>query len=203
VTVKNVPFGLEGIKDTSVLRALAAVARHLFVPVSLRDQAYENRPLPIGYKQTISQPFVVAYMTEVLELEPHHRVLEIGTGSGYQAAVLSQLVKEVFTVEIIETLGMEAQVRLRAQGYDNVHVRIGNGRDGWPEFAPYDRIIVTAAAKRIPETLIGQLVSGGKLVIPVGLPEAVQSLILAEKTGEGNITTERLLAVRFVPMTGE
>lgn len=197
------PFRLRGITNEAVLEALAVVPRHLFVPEDLRKQAYENIPLPIGFQQTISQPFVVGYMTEVLDLQRHHRVLEIGTGSGYQAAVLAQLVDTVFTVEIIPELGMQAQTRLRSLGYENVHVRIGNGWEGWPENAPYDRIIVTAAASRIPPVLIEQLVPGGRMVIPVGLQEEVQSLMLAVKTGEGNIETKRLLSVRFVPMTGE
>ncbi len=197
------PFRLRGITNEAVLEALAVVPRHLFVPEDLRDQAYENIPLPIGFQQTISQPFVVGYMTEVLELQPSHRVLEIGTGSGYQAAVLAQLVDTVFTVEIIPELGMQAQTRLRTLGYENVHVRIGNGWEGWPENAPFDRIIVTAAASRIPPVLIAQLAVGGRMVIPVGLQEEVQSLMLAVKKGEGNIETKRLLSVRFVPMTGE
>lgn len=203
MTVKKRAFHLRGIADERVLDALAAVPRHLFVPGEVRDQAYENIPLPIGYQQTISQPFIVGFMTEVLELRPEHRVLEIGTGSGYQAAVLAHLVDTVFSVETIPELAHTAQTRLRTQGYQNVHVRIGNGWHGWPENAPYDRVIVTAAASRIPEALMEQLVLGGRMVVPVGLPEQIQSLMLAVKTGEGSVETRRLLSVRFVPMTGE
>ena len=201
--MRKQPFRLRGITDERVLDALATVPRHLFVPSSVRDQAYENIPLPIGHQQTISQPFIVGFMTEALELSKDQRVLEIGTGSGYQAAVLAQLVDSVFSVEVIPELAQQAQTRLRTQGYENVYVRTGNGWEGWPENAPYDRIIVTAAAPRIPQALVDQLVVGGRIVIPVGLPEAVQSLMLAVKTGEGNVETRRLISVRFVPMTGE
>lgn len=201
--MKKQPFRLRGITDERVLDALATVPRHLFVPADVRDRAYENIPLPIGYQQTISQPFIVGFMTEALELRKEHRVLEIGTGSGYQAAVLAQLVDSVFSVEVVPELAQQAQTRLRSRGYENVYVRSGNGWQGWPENAPYDRIIVTAAAPSIPETLVEQLVSGGRMVLPVGLPDEVQSLMLAVKTGEGNVETRRLLSVRFVPMTGQ
>ncbi len=201
--MKNVRFEFDDINDPAVSAALDAVPREQFVPFRVRSRSGENRPLPIGWGQTISQPYIVAYMSQVLQLQPHHRVLEIGTGSGYQAAVLAELVHAVYSVEIIAPLAEAARTRLAELGYANVRVRQGNGWEGWPEEAPFDRIIVTAAAPSIPRALLDQLAPGGRMVIPVGLPEAVQSLMLARRTGEGSVTTEQLLSVRFVPMTGE
>lgn len=187
------------IDDQSVLRAMAAVPRHLFVPERLRSQAYIDSPLPIGYGQTISQPYIVAYMTQVIRPEPHHRVLEIGTGSGYQAAVLAGLVERVHTMEIIPELAESAGRRLRELGYDKVAAREGDGYHGWPEAAPFDAIVVTAAAEFIPPPLLQQLKDGGRMIIPVGSPFHVQHLTLVEKK-EGRITTRILLPVRFVPL---
>lgn len=201
--MKNERFVFNDINDPAVSAALNAVPRDRFVPLRVKNRSGENRPLPIGWGQTISQPYIVAYMTQILRLERHHRVLEIGTGSGYQAAVLAELVDTVYSVEIVPQLAERARTRLVELGYDRVRVRLGNGWDGWPEEAPFDRIIVTAAAPSIPAILLDQLAPGGRMVIPVGLPEAVQSLMLAERTGEGSVTTEQLLSVRFVPMTGE
>ena len=201
--MKNKRFQFNDINDPAVCAALEAVPRDRFIPQRIKYRSGENRPLPIGCGQTISQPYIVAYMSQVLRLQRHHRVLEVGTGSGYQAAVLAELVDTVYSVEIIPQLAEAARTRLAELGYANVRLRVGNGWDGWPDEAPFDRIIVTAAAPSIPSVLLDQLAPGGRMVIPVGLPEAVQSLMLAERTGEGNVTTERLLSVRFVPMTGE
>lgn len=201
--MKNVRFVFDDINDPAVCAALDAVPRDRFIPTRMKNRAGENRPLPIGCGQTISQPYIVAYMSQILQLQPHHRVLEIGTGSGYQAAILAKLVHAVYSVEIIPQLAEAARALLAELGYTKVRVRQGNGWAGWPEEAPFDRIIVTAAAPSIPQSLLDQLAPGGRMVIPVGLPEAVQSLMLAERTGEGDVTTERLLSVRFVPMTGE
>ncbi|GAB6068282.1 protein-L-isoaspartate(D-aspartate) O-methyltransferase [Methylothermus subterraneus] len=185
-----------------VKRALLEVPRHLFVPEALRSAAYENRPLPIGYGQTISQPYIVALMTELLEPKPEHVVLEVGTGSGYQAAVLARLVKQVYTIEIIEPLASRARARLKAQGYTNVEVRVGDGYYGLKEHAPFDGIVVTAAASHIPPPLVEQLKPGGRMVIPVGGQFLVQSLMLVEKTPKGEVLTRQLLPVSFVPLTG-
>lgn len=190
----------QGIRDQKVLQVIADVQRHKFVPEDLRSEAYENYPLPIGLKQTISQPYIVAYMTESLQLKPTDRVLEIGTGSGYQAAILSRLVKEVYSIEIIEELGLSAKKLLTDLGYHNVHIRIGDGFQGWSEAAPFDAIIITAAAKKLPEPLINQLREGGQMILPLGTKS--QNLILLSKTKDG-IKQESLLPVRFVPMTGE
>lgn len=189
-----------GVTDARVLAAMRAVPRHELVPEELRGSAYEDRPLPIGYGQTISQPYVVAFMTQALELEPGDRVLEVGTGSGYQAAVLGELAKEVYTIEIVEPLAERAAADLARLGYKNVHVRAGDGYRGWPEHAPFDAIVVTAAPERVPQPLIDQLAVGGRLVLPVGrfIQELVR--ITREETG---LREERLLDVRFVPMTGE
>ena len=173
--------------------------RHKYVPKQLENRAYEDRPLPIGEAQTISQPYIVAFMTEALELTPDSRVLEIGTGSGYQAAVLAELAKEVYTIEIIESLGESSANLLKELGYKNIFVRIGDGYEGWPEFAPYDAIMVTAAPREIPQNLLEQLKEGGRLVIPVGT--FAQELIRVTKTKTG-FAQEKLLGVRFVPMTG-
>jgi len=188
------------IRDSRVIDALAAVPRHEFVPANLRALAYEDGPLPIGHEQTISQPYIVALSTDLLDLERRHRVLEIGTGSGYQAAVLAELVAHVSTIEIVPALGDEARARLAQLGYVNVDVRIGDGYAGWPERAPFDRILVTAAAPSIPDALVQQLARGGRMVIPVGNAHLGQRLMLVEKTASGAVTTKNVLAVRFVPM---
>ena len=185
-----------------VLEALSSVARHEFVPDAERDVAYENRPLPIGYGQTISQPYIVAIMTDLLELRPGQQVLEIGTGSGYQAAILAALDTSVYTMEIIEPLGRQATRRLNALGYDRVEVRVGDGYYGWPEHAPFDAIIVTAAAGHIPPPLIKQLKPGGRMMIPVGSQFLTQQLVLITKDTDGTVTTRQILPVRFVPLTG-
>ena len=189
--------------DPKVMDAMRKVPRHEFVPRQVRDIAYENRPLPIGYGQTISQPYIVALMTDLLEPKPQQKVLEVGTGSGYQAAILAQLVAEVYTIEIIEPLGNEARERLKRLNYRNVHVRIGDGYYGWKEHGPYDGIVVTAAASHIPPPLIQQLKPGGRMVIPVGSRFMVQQLVLVEKDAKGKLTTRQILPVRFVPLTGE
>jgi protein-L-isoaspartate(D-aspartate) O-methyltransferase len=185
-----------GVADSRVLAAMRTVPRHLFVPDSLQPFAYEDRPLPIGHGQTISQPFIVAYMTEALEVGRSDRVLEIGTGSGYQAAVLAQLAHEVYTIEIVPELAREASVRLKP--FANVRVREGDGYAGWPERAPFQRIMVTAAPERIPQPLIDQLAAGGRMVIPVGTAE--QWLTVVEKTAAG-VVERRTIPVRFVPFT--
>jgi protein-L-isoaspartate(D-aspartate) O-methyltransferase len=188
------------IKDPRVLAAMKRVPRHEFVPEALRGVAYEDSPLPIGHEQTISQPYIVAYMTEALELEPTHRVLEIGSGSGYQAAILGELAKEVYTIEIVEPLADRARQVLDQLGYANVHVRTGNGYLGWPEQAPFDRVMVTAAPDAIPPALIEQLKIGGLMAIPVGTGN--QELRILRRTEKG-METLRTLPVRFVPMTGK
>jgi len=185
-----------------VLDALGRVPRHEFVPKLLRPFAYENRPLPIGHGQTISQPYIVALMTDLLDLDNNDVVLEIGTGSGYQAAVLGELVRKVFSIEIIPELGREAGARLKRLGYSNVEVRIGDGYYGWAEQAPFDAIIVTAAASHVPPPLIRQLKKGGRMVIPVGSLFLVQQLLLIEKTESGETRTQQILPVAFVPLTG-
>ncbi|HMD83785.1 MAG TPA: protein-L-isoaspartate(D-aspartate) O-methyltransferase [Terriglobia bacterium] len=189
-----------GIRDPRVLEALRKVPRHRFVPPEMQPSAYEDRALPIGLGQTISQPYVVAFMTEALELQPQDRVLEIGTGSGYQAAVLSLLVREVYSMEIVEPLGKAAEARLKEMGYANVRVRIGDGYRGWPEAAPFDAIIVTAAPPDVPPALVAQLRPGGRMVVPVG--RYVQNLIRLRRTAKG-LERESLLPVRFVPMVPE
>jgi len=189
-----------GVRDARVLDALRAVPRHLFVPEAVRPYAYEDNPLPIGEGQTISQPYIVAVMTEMLKVQPGARVLEVGTGSGYQAAVLAAMGVEVFTIEIVEPLGIQARTRLAELGHERVHVRIGDGYRGWPEEAPFDGIIVTAAPDHVPAPLVEQLREGGRLVIPVGRVE--QNLLAIVRTARGLEEVERL-PVRFVPMTGE
>jgi protein-L-isoaspartate(D-aspartate) O-methyltransferase len=188
--------------DPRVLQAMDTVPRHALVPEELRSQAYENRPLPIGHGQTISQPYIVAIMTDLLGLEPGDRVLEIGTGSGYQAAVLAELGVKVYSIEIIEPLGELARKNLAALGYDNIEVRIGDGYYGWKEQAPFDAIIVTAAASHIPPPLIKQLRPGGHMIIPVGSRFLVQQLVLVDKDAAGEVTTRQVLPVSFVPLTG-
>ena len=189
-----------GVKDKKVLDAMNSVPRHLFVPVEYRRGSYFDQPLPIGSGQTISQPYIVALMTEMLDVDNDDIVLEIGTGSGYQAAVLSTIVKELYTIEIIEELGLQASERLKSLGYDNVKVKISDGGLGWPEKAPFDVIIVTAAAPKIPEPLIKQLKPGGRMVIPVDNNFYSQDLLIVEKDADGNIETKKTIPVRFVPL---
>jgi protein-L-isoaspartate(D-aspartate) O-methyltransferase len=189
-----------GVTDVRVLAAMRAVPRHELVPEELREHAYEDHPLPIGHGQTISQPYVVAVMSEALDLDASERVLEVGTGSGYQAAVLGHLAKEVYSIEIVEPLAVSAQADLARLGYGNVHVRHGDGYRGWPEHAPFDAIVVTAAPDHVPQPLVEQLALGGRLVIPVGT--GVQELLRITRDETG-VHEERLLGVRFVPMTGE
>jgi protein-L-isoaspartate(D-aspartate) O-methyltransferase len=180
----------------SVMDAVGRVPRHEFVPVELQPYAYLNRPLPIGFEKTISQPYIVALMTDVLDLRPGDIVLEIGTGAGYQAAILAELVKRVYTIDIIEQLAVGAERRLKRLGYDKIEVRVGNGYYGWPEHSPYDKIIVTAACDLVPPPLLTQLKSGGRMIIPTGIPEQ-QALTLVEKSADGHISTRDLLPVRF------
>ncbi|WP_198244735.1 protein-L-isoaspartate(D-aspartate) O-methyltransferase [methane-oxidizing endosymbiont of Gigantopelta aegis] len=189
--------------DPRVIAAMRQVPRHAFVPEDLTYLAYENGPIPIGAGQTISQPYIVALMTDLLKTRPTDRILEIGTGSGYQAAVLSQLVQKVYSIEIIESLAEKARSRLSKLGYDNVEIRTGDGYFGWPEHAPYDGVIVTAAAPYIPPALIEQLKNSGRLVIPVGLPYGYQELKVIEKTDDGELKTQTILSVSFVPLTGK
>jgi len=189
--------------DERVMRVLGSVGRHRFVPDELRSQAYENRPLPIGYGQTISQPYIVALMTDLLELQAGDVVLEIGTGSGYQAAILSRLVDRVYTIEIIPELAKSASKRLQRLGFANVEVKNADGYDGWQEHAPFDAIIVTAASSHIPPPLVQQLKPGGVLMIPVGPAFQVQQLSMVRKGPGDELTTRQILPVRFVPFTGE
>ncbi len=184
-----------------VMTAMAKVPRHEFVPATQLLNAYANRPLSIGLGQTISQPYIVALMTDLMEVKPGDRVLEIGTGSGYQAAVLSALAGTVYTIEIVEPLGREATERLSRLGYRNVVTRIGDGYQGWPGEAPFDSIMVTAAPREVPQPLIDQLKPGGRLVVPVGGQAAGQSLLLIEKQPDGTVRRRNVLAVRFVPLT--
>lgn len=186
------------IRDARVLDAMRKVPRHLFVPVSMRDSAYQDSPLPIGNDQTISQPYIVAYMTQALELKPSHKVLEIGTGSGYQAAVLGELAAQVYTIEIVGELAQRATKTLADAGYKNIHVRHGDGYAGWPEHAPFDAIMVTAAPDHVPDPLIQQLAPGGRMIIPVGT--TYQELRLIQKTETG-LVERSTIPVRFVPLT--
>jgi len=188
-----------GISDPGTLRAMRQVPRHLFVPASYVSEAYSDRPLPIGYNQTISQPVIVAHMTELARPAKGKKALEIGTGSGYQAAVLAEIVDSVYTIEIVPELARESEARLRMLGYRNIVVRYGDGYKGWPEHAPFDIIVVTAAADHIPEPLKEQLAEGGRLIMPVGNPATVQQLIVLTKR-KGKITEQRLETVRFVPL---
>ena len=191
-----------GIFDPNVLRAMRMVPREEFVPPELIEQAYEDHPLPIDEGQTISQPFMVAYMAESLELAPTGRVLEIGTGSGYSAAVLSRIAAEVYTVEHFAGLAASAGERLRGLGYDNIRIFVGDGTLGWPEFAPYDAIVVTAGAPRVPEPLLAQLAIGGRLVVPVGPSHFVQTLVRVRRVKTDEYKQENLMAVQFVPLIG-
>ena len=185
----------------AVMAAMAKVPRHEFVPETVRQFSYDNRPLPIGDGQTISQPYIVALMTDLAEVGPESVVLEIGTGSGYQAAVLAEIVEHVYTIEIVEPLGLRAASTLDRSGYDNVTVRMGDGYQGWPEFAPFDAILVTAAPERIPQPLIDQLAVGGKLVVPVGEQNRTQSLQVLDKAPDGSTLVSDILPVVFVPFT--
>ena len=189
--------------DERVMQVLGSVGRHRFVPAQMQSRAYENRPLPIGYGQTISQPYIVALMTDLLELEAGDVVLEIGTGSGYQAAILSRLVSQVYSIEIIPELALSASERLQRLGFENVEVKNADGYHGWKQHAPFDAIIVTAASSHIPPPLVSQLKPGGILMIPVGPAFQVQQLSLVRKDLKGGLTTHQVLPVRFVPFTGE
>lgn len=191
------------VLNERVMNALGRVPRHRLVPPAEEPHAYRNRPLSIGLGQTISQPFIVALMTDLLDVKPGDKVLEIGTGSGYQAAVLAELGARVYTIEIVQPLGKEAAKRLIELGYTNITTRIGDGYRGWPEQAPFDSIIVTAAATEVPPSLSEQLKIGGKMVIPVGASLGVQTLYLIEKQADGKLTRRQILSVRFVPLTGE
>ncbi len=188
--------------DTRVMEAMARVPRHEFVPGAARSYAYANGPVPIGHGQTISQPYIVALMTDLLDPQPDDRVLEVGTGSGYQAAILSQLVSRIYSIEIVEELAEQASARLNRLGYTNVETRLGNGYFGWPEQGPFDGIIVTAAAPDVPQPLLDQLKPEARLVIPVGLPYSHQELKLIEKDSTGATNTNDVLGVAFVPLTG-
>lgn len=189
-----------GVTNQSVLAAMRKVPRHEFVIEEYRHLAYTDRALPINYDQTISQPYIVAFMTEAIKPQPHHKVLEIGTGSGYQAAVLGEIVKQVYTLEIIPGLAKEGEATLKAQGYKNVHVKASDGYHGWKDHAPFDAIMVTAAAEEIPQPLLDQLKEGGKMIIPLGSSRSGQSLTLVTKA-KGKVAKERLLPVLFVPFT--
>lgn len=196
-------FGRTVIETGPVLDAIRTVPRHEFVPESHRNQAYVDAPLPIGHEQTISQPYIVAYMTQLLEPEPSDVALEIGTGSGYQAAVLAEIVEHVYSIEIVPELGRQAEAILNKLSYENIDVRIGDGYKGWPEHAPFDKIIVTAAPDHVPQPLLEQLKPGGRMVIPVGAENQTQELRVITKSAEGEISEDRVELVRFVPMTGE
>jgi protein-L-isoaspartate(D-aspartate) O-methyltransferase len=188
------------ISDPATIKAIRNVPRHEFVPPEMKPYAYSDNPLPIGMDQTISQPYIVAYMTQVLKLKDHDRVLEVGTGSGYQAAILGQIVDTVYTIEIVEALAFTAKNRLSALGYGNIEVKTGDGYLGWPEKGPFDAIIVTAGAEEVPEPLIKQLKEGGRMIIPVGPHNGIRQLLLITKKS-GKIKTKEVMAVRFVPLT--
>jgi protein-L-isoaspartate(D-aspartate) O-methyltransferase len=187
-----------GVKNQRVLEALRKVPRHMFVPADLQEKAYDDRPLPIGHDQTISQPYIVGLMSELLDASPEHKVLEIGTGSAYQAAILSQLVKQVHSIEIVPELARSAAELLNRLGYKNVNVRLGDGYAGWPEQAPFDRIILTAAPPKIPQALLDQLKPGGRLVAPEG--DRYQELVVIDKNADGSLTRRPSIPVMFVPM---
>lgn len=191
-----------GIEDSMVLNAMQTVPREVFVPEDLKEQAYNDNPLPIGFDQTISQPYIVAFMTESLELQPEYKVLEIGTGSGYQAAILSRICREVYTVEIIKELASHAGEVFEKQLYNNIHIKVGDGHQGWPEQSPFDAIIVTAAGVDIPNPLLRQLKVGGKMILPLKRNNYEQTLVLVTKIDvDDNIIQKELLPVMFVPMT--
>jgi protein-L-isoaspartate(D-aspartate) O-methyltransferase len=189
--------------SSRVMEAMGQVPREQFVPADMRGYAFDNGPLPIGHGQTISQPYIVALMTDLLELQADHSVLEIGTGCGYQTAILSLLTRQVYTIEVVQELGAAAEQRMQELGYTNISYQIGNGYAGWPGHAPYDAIIVTAAAAQVPQALIDQLAPGGRLVIPVGLPHMPQELMLVTKDEQDKIHTRDILGVAFVPLTGD
>lgn len=189
--------------DPRVMRAIATVPRDEFVPPEEESSAYENRPLPIGNGQTISQPYIVAIMTDMLNLKPDSKVLELGTGSGYQAAILSELAGEVYTIEIVEPLGLLAKERLQRLGYDNVTTKVGDGYYGWEEHAPFDAIIVTAAASHIPPPLIKQLKTGGRMIVPVGSHFMTQQLLVVDKLADQKVVSRQVMPVVFVPVTGK
>ena len=200
-TIAEARDGRPPVRDVHVIEAMEKVERHLFVPEEMRVWAYHDSPLGIGWQQTISQPYIVALMTELAAPDPAHRVLEIGTGSGYQAAVLAEIVEHVYTIEIVEPLGLRAAADLEAAGYENVTTRIGDGYAGWPEEAPFDAIVVTAAPDHVPEPLIEQLATGGRLVLPVGPRGGWQELVVLEKQADGTVERTRVIPVRFVPLT--
>lgn len=189
--------------DEDVMASLGTVERHEFVPAQLKPFAYENRPLPIGHGQTISQPYIVALMTDLIKLDADDVVLEVGTGSGYQAAILAKLVKHVYSIEIIEALADESAARLKRLGYDNVTTTLADGYYGWEAHAPFDAIIVTAAASHVPPPLVQQLAPGGRMIIPIGGRFMTQQLLLLEKTDDDEVITRQVAAVRFVPLTGK
>ena len=189
--------------DPRVMAAMGKVPRHEFVPAIQRPKAYTNRPLPIGHGQTISQPYIVALMSDLIKPQADDRVLELGTGSGYQAAILGELTGQVYSIEIIDALGKQAAERLSRLGYDNVTTRIGDGYYGWEEYAPFDAIVVTAAASHVPPPLVAQLKPGGRMIIPVGSRFLTQQLVLIEKDADGQLITRQILPVKFVPLTGE
>ena len=199
--IENYPY--QPVSNPDVLKAMRRVPRHVFIPQGYRQEAYRNSPLSIRYNQTISQPFIVASMSELLDIQPDHRILEVGTGSGYQAAVLGELCSHVYTIEIIPPLGLEAKNLLKELGYEHIQVKIGDGYEGWPEEAPFDRIIVTCAPDNIPPPLLEQLAKGGKLVIPVGKAFHTQYIVVVTKDMKGRISRKRHYPVRFVPMTGK
>jgi protein-L-isoaspartate(D-aspartate) O-methyltransferase len=203
VTMVRQQIERRGVRNDRVLEAMRAVPRHLFVPLEYRDEAYNDHPLPIGLGQTISQPYIVAYMTDVISPDPDDVVLEVGTGSGYQAAVLAQVVNRVYTVEIFQQLAEEAAARFRELDYANIELKSGDGYYGWEEHGPFDAIVVTAAPEHIPPPLIRQLKPGGIMVIPVGNRFQVQTLVLVQKDTEGKVTSKNLLPVRFVPLLGK
>lgn len=198
---RGVRAGRIGVRDEAVLDAMLRVPRHEFVPKKHKSSAYADSPLPIGYDQTISQPYIVGFMTEMLKVKKEHKVLEIGTGSGYQAAVLAEIVDNVYSIEIIKELGEQVKARLKRLNYKNITVRIGDGYFGWEEHAPFDAIIVTAAADHIPPPLVRQLKLGGRMGIPVGGRFQVQNLLIVEKALDGTVTTRQVMPVRFVPLT--
>ncbi|HSC77277.1 MAG TPA: protein-L-isoaspartate(D-aspartate) O-methyltransferase [Candidatus Acidoferrales bacterium] len=203
-TIAEPTDGRPAVRDPRVLAAMRSIPRHEFVPADERSQAYEDHPLRIGHGQTISQPYIVAIMTELAALKPEHRVLEVGTGSGYQAAVLSPLVKEVYTIEIVRPLGESARERLARLGYKNVEVRVGDGYNGWPEKAPFDAIVVTAGAPHVPPALVEQLKPGGRMVIPLGESSYDQNLVVVHRGKRPrDFRTETIMPVRFVPLTRE
>jgi len=199
----SVQIEARDVRDPNVLRALKRVPRHALVPARLQKHAYDDNPLPIGHQQTISQPYIVAFMTEVLALDPNDRVLEIGTGSGYQAAVCAEIARDVYTIEIVDALAKTARKRLLKLGYRNITVKSGDGFFGWTEQAPFDAIIGTAAAGRIPPPLLEQLKPGGRMVLPVENERGFQYLVLITKDADGQIERKRILPVRFVPMRGK